>query len=235
MLSSKINLVSLAALTTLAAASTITSTVTLFVPGVDESQPLIGSVLGSDESATTYVLDCLTVTETTYCGIKGPITLTEGPETAKYTIPAAVDPNGSVAFTGYIDCSLAGSVSAVCIESFGGTEVVSPGKSTQTYTGSDQAYMPVTITATARTRDITSTPTATAADSLGPELTAAPGSGDDDDGDGGTDSDKDKGMGTSTETGQQPDQSGAAVPGAVANANAGWFMGGAAVVAMALL
>jgi len=123
-----------------------TSIVTLYIPGADV-QPLDASIIGSDATATTYAIQCAPGTDSSDCGLPGVITLTEGPKTAAYTMPAEPDASGGVAFTGFMDCSLAGTTSAVCVESFGGNEANSPGSSTVTYTGTDQPYMPVTITA----------------------------------------------------------------------------------------
>jgi len=50
------------------------------------------------------------------------------------------------AFTGLYECSLAGTSSAVCFQSFGGSEANDPGSSTLTLTGTDYTFMPVTIT-----------------------------------------------------------------------------------------
>jgi len=123
-----------------------TSTITLYVPGAD-TQPLVASVVASDPTATTYAVQCAPGTDSNDCGFNGIFTLTEGPATAKCTFPAELDANGTLAFTGYIDCALAGTTSAVCIESFDGNEANSPGITTETYTGTDQPYMPVIITA----------------------------------------------------------------------------------------
>lgn len=46
-----------------------------------------------------------------------------------------------------MDCSLAGTTSAVCVESYGGDQANFPGITTETYSGTQQPYMPVTITA----------------------------------------------------------------------------------------
>ncbi|RFU33986.1 hypothetical protein B7463_g2351, partial [Scytalidium lignicola] len=131
-----------------------TSVVTLYVPGADV-QPLDASIVGSDATATTYAIQCAPGTDSNDCGLPGVITLVEGPKTAKYTMSAEMDASGAVAFTGYVDCSLAGTTSAVCIESYGGNEANSPGRSTMTYTGTDLEYMPVTITAGAAAKATT--------------------------------------------------------------------------------
>ncbi|TAQ90667.1 hypothetical protein B7494_g968 [Chlorociboria aeruginascens] len=144
--SASMNIFSLLAMAGLILAQT--SVVTLYVPDADP-QPLVASIIGSDATATTYALQCAPGTDGSDCGFDGVVTLTEGPSTAQYTFPAELGDDGSVAFTGYMDCSLAGTVSAVCIESAGGSDVNFPGITTNTYTGTDQPYIPVTITAAA--------------------------------------------------------------------------------------
>ncbi|PMD18758.1 hypothetical protein NA56DRAFT_647641 [Hyaloscypha hepaticicola] len=109
--------------------------VSLFVPGAD-TQPLIGAVVGSDASATTYAIRCI---DDNTCGFPGGLTLTEGPSTAVYTISEAAE------FTGIFDCSLAGTSSAVCVQPNGGSGANDPGTSTVTLTGTDYTSMPVTI------------------------------------------------------------------------------------------
>jgi len=122
-----------------------TTTQTLYIPGADV-QPLVASVIGADATATTYLLQCSPGTDSSDCGFDGPVTLTEGPATAAYTFPAENFDNGTLAFTGYQDCALYGTTSAVCVESAGGAEANFPGMSTVTYTGTDQPYMPVVVT-----------------------------------------------------------------------------------------
>lgn len=144
-----------------------TSVVTLYIPGADV-QPLDASIIGSDAAATTYAVQCAPGTDSDDCGFPGVFTLTEGPKTAKYTISAETDDNGSVAFTGYMDCSLAGTTSAVCIESYGGNEANFPGSSIATYTGTDVVYMPVTITAGAAAKATAGGSSSTAVSSTTP-------------------------------------------------------------------
>lgn len=138
-----ITLFSLLGAATLALTQTITQT--LYIPGADP-QSLVASVLGADATATTYLLQCSTGTDSSDCGFDGPVTLTEGPATAAYTFPAEYFDNGTLAITGYQDCALYGTTSAVCVESAGGAEANFPGMSTVTYTGTDQPYMPVVVT-----------------------------------------------------------------------------------------
>lgn len=47
--------------------------------------------------------------------------------------------------TAVVDCSIANPTSAICVESFGGSEANSPGKTTETYSGTS-VYQPVIIT-----------------------------------------------------------------------------------------
>jgi len=123
-----------------------TSTVNLFIPGADV-QPLVASIVASDATATTYAVECSPGTDSSDCGFPGVFTLTEGPSRAQYTLAPEVDENGTTAFAGYIDCSLAGTISAVCTESYGGTEANDPGVATETISGTDLAFIPVVITA----------------------------------------------------------------------------------------
>ncbi|PMD35542.1 hypothetical protein L207DRAFT_587840 [Hyaloscypha variabilis F] len=142
-----------------------TTTISLYIPGAD-TQPLIGSIVGSDAAATTYALSCI---DSDTCGYPAGLTLTEGPSTAAYTL------SEGPAFTGFKKCSLAGTSTAVCFESNGGSEANFPGSSTETYTGTDFTYMPVTITdsagaaATSNSEVIKSGSSATTATTTGPE------------------------------------------------------------------
>jgi len=140
------------------------TTISLFVPGAD-TQPLVGSVIGSDKDATTYALQCAPGTDGSDCGFPGVFTLTEGPSTAVYAISEDIEASGGstiLAFTALIDCSLAGS-SAVCTESYGGQEANDPGQSTETLTGTDFTYMPVVITAGSLNTNAPAAPSSTTA------------------------------------------------------------------------
>lgn len=194
-----------------------TTTISLYIPGAD-TQPLIGSIVGSDSAATTYALQCVAGTDASDCGFPGVFTLTEGPATAAYTMSEAGS-DGTLALTGYMDCSLAGTVSAVCAESFGGTEANFPGTSTETFTGTDYSFMPVTITGAAAVTSSSSVvkggPSATTeTSSSGATKTSTSG----------IDASQSSAAGTSTST--------AGVPAITGNAR--WFAGGAAL-AMAVL
>jgi len=121
------------------------STISLFIPGAD-SQSLVASIVGSDATATTYAFQCAPGTDSDDCGFPEVVTLTEGASTAAYTFTPEVDANGTTAFAGYVDCSLAPS-SAVCAISAGGTDANFSGVMTSTLTGTDYTSMAVVITA----------------------------------------------------------------------------------------
>ncbi|KAG4420754.1 hypothetical protein IFR04_006140 [Cadophora malorum] len=202
-----------------------TSTVNLYIPGAD-TQSLIGEVVGTASSTTTYALQCLTPGEE--CGFRGQFTITENAATAKYTMPAENGEDGVLAFTGRIDCSLDSTISAVCVESFGGSEANFPGESTETYTGTDFQYMPVFITAGAAVgTGSTAASTTSSAGSSSQTQTSS----------GGGSSGSVKQTGTSTgalSVGTATSTSTAGVP--ALTGNKGRVFGGAAVVgAMALM
>ncbi|OAF55696.1 hypothetical protein VC83_07756 [Pseudogymnoascus destructans] len=201
------------------------ATVTLFVPSTDE-QPLVASIIGSDATATTYAVSCDPGAEAQDCGVEGTITLTEGPTTVKYTIAPVIDPNGQTAFAGHFDCSLAGTTSAVCVESHGGSEASFPGVSTETYIGTDQPYIHITIMAGA----VGANRIAPSTTGSGAESTQTSGAG----AGAGMSATDTKGSGvaaTTTDSGPGGASTGAA---AAVSQGAGWVLGGAAM-AMAML
>ncbi|KFY09665.1 hypothetical protein V492_05401 [Pseudogymnoascus sp. VKM F-4246] len=212
------------ALTTVSAAQK--ATITLFVPGTEDDS-LVASIIGSDATATTYAINCDSNADKA-CGVEGTITLTEGPKTAKYTIAPVIDPNGETAFAGKYECSLAGTTSAVCTESHGGSEANFPGISTETYTGTDQPYIPITITARAIGANRIASPSTTGS-AAGSTETSETGAG----AGAGAGADE-KGSGdaaTTTDSGAQAMSTGAA---AAISQGAGWVFGGAAM-ALAML
>lgn len=120
---------------------------------------------------------------------------------------------------GKYECSLAGTTSAVCIESHGGSQANFPGISTETYTGTDQPYIPITITARAAGANSIASPSTTGS---GTEATQTSGTG--------------AGEGaevaaTTTNSGLEGVSTGAA---AAISQGAGWVLGGAAM-ALAML
>jgi len=126
-----------AALLGLTAASVETSTVTLILFGFDP-QPLVGSVMGSDATATTYSIKCKPGTDASNCGLPaGGMTIAEGPSTVSMQMAIGDGTYGT------IHCSLDGTTRADCTETVGGSTSVG------VLTGTDiaSAYMPVVVTA----------------------------------------------------------------------------------------
>ncbi|KAH8590681.1 hypothetical protein B0O99DRAFT_691242 [Bisporella sp. PMI_857] len=128
--------------------SSAQSTVSLFIAGAD-SMPLIASAIASDSSATTFAVQCAPGTEGNDCGIPGGFVMTQGPDRARYTVSDNTEVNSTtvIAFTAEIDCSLAGTTSAVCVASYGGDEANFPGKETTTFNQDDMVFQTATLTA----------------------------------------------------------------------------------------
>lgn len=124
-----------------------------------------------------------------------------------------------------MDCSLDGTKSAVCVESFGGTEANFPGITTETYTGTDLPYMPVVITAGAAVSTGSSPSSAVPSTTTnGTTATHTSGSSTKTSSSGGNSSGpaQANSSGTSTSTAGVP-----AITG-----NSGWVLGGALALAM---
>ncbi|OWO99565.1 hypothetical protein B2J93_2610 [Marssonina coronariae] len=202
-----------------------TSTVSLYIPGAD-TQALVGSIVGSDATLTTYAIECApSSTDGEACGFSGQFTLTENAASAKYTIPAELDSNGTLVRTGRIDCSLAGAASAVCVESFGGSEANFPGISTETYTGTDFSYLPVIITAGVAVTRGSPTPGVSATSTSGSSTSQTSGSSTKVQGSGGTPSKTPQAA---------PRTSTSTAGGPTATGNTGWVLGGA-MAALAMM
>jgi len=204
------------------------TTVSLFIPGAD-TQPLVGSIIGSDSTATTYAVQCAPGTDSNDCGFPGVFTLTEGPSTAKYAISGSIEGDDSsvtstvVAFTGVLDCSVDGKASsAICAESFGGEGANFPGTSTETITGTDFFYMPVVITAGLSNTGSAASPSSTSAAPTG-SSTSAKGSKTSS-GSGAAETGSSSAASSSTSTGGIP----------MITGNAGWVVGGVALAAVLL-
>lgn len=124
--------------------------------------------------------------------------------------------------TGYFDCALAGTTSAVCIESFGGTDANFPGSSTETYTGTGLAFMSVVITAGV-TASTSSSPIVPSTTTSGPSATNTSGSSTKTSSAGESTSGANQGISaTSSSTGGVP----------VARESAKWVLGGIAALAI---
>ena len=130
---------------------------------------------------------------------------------------------------GQYDCSLAGTTSAVCVESHGGSEANFPGVSTETYTGTDQPYIPITITARAVSANrVASTSTAGSGAESTQTSDAGAGAGA---GMSAADAKSSGDAATTTNSGPGGASTGAA---AAISQGAGWVLGGAAM-ALAML
>lgn len=124
------------------------STVPVYVPGyrTENWDGLVGSVMTSDRTATTYTVFCSNPDD---CRISGPLpfTFAEGPSTFKYS--------GSVEsqLTAIMSCQLASTTAATCTEysSFGSgfteNNITGPTETTRTvtYSGSDVQWANLTI------------------------------------------------------------------------------------------
>ncbi|KAG8533601.1 uncharacterized protein KY384_001341 [Bacidia gigantensis] len=148
------------------------TTVSLLLPFAD-SQSLLGSIVGADASATTYVIQCpeqkqkrqvATVTATStaasssgsnndnsdenddsLCGIPSPVTVIEGPSTLSFSL-------GLEDVTRVVDCKLEATTQAICSGTISGTGVTTdasnPAVQTATLAGTDLgAPIAVVITA----------------------------------------------------------------------------------------
>lgn len=144
-------------------------TVSLFIPAADP-QSLVGSIVGGDATATTYVVECanggsnalaaLTAAaaattglaaaltslgndDSDNCGFPVPVTIVEGPSTVAYSL-------GIEDSTVSINCALSGTSIAVCTAAASGailTQESIPTVTATTLSGTDVTFLPVVITA----------------------------------------------------------------------------------------
>lgn len=125
-------------------AITAAQTTTVIIPNLYAEEPdgsyilPTASVVSANPTATTLDLKC----PSQDCGLFPKQTLIYGPSTWHVDM---ADPNPD-AFTGTMDCKFASS-SAVCTESFGGSEANFPGTSISTYEWEGLATMQVVVTA----------------------------------------------------------------------------------------
>ncbi|KAM0804301.1 hypothetical protein BDR22DRAFT_593722 [Usnea florida] len=165
-------------------------TASLFIPNAD-AQSLVGSIVGGDATATTYLIQCANdgsngaaattaaAASTTAaaaattdvgddldsdsCGFPSPVTVVEGPSTVAYALTL----DDSVAS---VNCVLSGTSIAVCTASASGAiltqETGVPTLTSTTLSGTDVSFMPVVITAGSVT-NTASTPSSTTASTTG--------------------------------------------------------------------
>ncbi|KAK0659758.1 hypothetical protein QBC41DRAFT_44621 [Cercophora samala] len=143
------------------------STVSVYIPGYGEAHwaALRGSIIGSDQSATTYTVFC--AEKAPSCQIAGdlPFVFTEGPETLKY---GGIAP-GTI--TADLECKLDGTTAATCTgsSSFGANHwegtITGPTQTvwTETFTTPEVTWGALTLTTPGplpNTIDIEGTPAA---------------------------------------------------------------------------
>ncbi|KAB8258528.1 hypothetical protein BDV32DRAFT_68996 [Aspergillus pseudonomiae] len=127
----------------ISASSSVTS---MFLLGLDP-QSLEASIVGNDATATTYSVSCAPPTPTASddygydCGLGPGLTVTDASPTIIYEL------NEKPEFYMTVECSVAGTTSAVCTETAGGPEANFPGTTISTLQQSEMAFVPVTITA----------------------------------------------------------------------------------------
>jgi hypothetical protein len=166
----------IAALTLMGMVSAQSSVVDLYLLGLDDSSNLIGSVIASDKTATTYSITCKsdastaapTTTAAFYddydygCGIPPSFTFTQGPSTVHFTYSysdyesdSAYGTHSASSYsaqeTAVIGCVITESSSGICSATAAGNDGVSSFSTAETSSFDDIASVlspvPVTITA----------------------------------------------------------------------------------------
>jgi len=207
---------------------------------------LIASIITSYQSSTIYAVQCGKDTDAADCGIGAGIVLTQGPRTAGYTMSDGTQDgaNSVLLFTGYFDCSLKGTSTAICTESFGGEEANFPGSSTETLTGTDFTYQTATLTGS--TLNILGA--APASSTTGSTASSTSGSGATQTGSNSNNNNNDNNSGSTSGSGSKETGSNTSNGGngdakstrtstggmAMITGNAQWVMGGAALAAALL-
>ncbi|KAF2462095.1 hypothetical protein BDY21DRAFT_368226 [Lineolata rhizophorae] len=127
-----------------AAQSDDSTVVNIFLVGTDP-QDLVASAVTVDGSTATLMVGCPPGTNSEDCGFESavPITVGSGGSVVEefYTAPSGTDSTFSAS------CSVTGTTEAVCAVSEGGVDANLPGETTVTLSGSDVAFLPVTVTA----------------------------------------------------------------------------------------
>lgn len=118
-------------------------TVSLMLLDTDP-QTLVASVITANPSTTEYVVGCPTGVDQNDCGYNPPMTIKHAGSVYGGSITAAEEQ-----FTMSWECTVftSGETSAVCATSAGGAQANFPGQETATLTGTDVAFIPVTVTA----------------------------------------------------------------------------------------
>ncbi|EEA22351.1 hypothetical protein TMatcc_008211 [Talaromyces marneffei ATCC 18224] len=135
-----------------AVAQSVTS---LFLPGI-MSQALVGSVIDSSGSTTTYSIACPSGTDADDCGVDGTMIAIEGPHTAIFN---RIDADDEIA--AFVSCDLENSPTATCTTTISGPGAGhNTGTSTKTFTNASSMRIPVTITSAPSTGTSVSIPAA---------------------------------------------------------------------------
>ncbi|KAH8692024.1 hypothetical protein BGW36DRAFT_386843 [Talaromyces proteolyticus] len=142
--------------------------VTMLLPNMND-EPWVASVVGENDAATTYAVNCGSGTSDDCGGVPG-FTAMQGSKTAGYYFSLTA----SDVLVSY-GCSVGGSTTAICTEAVTGTGAMSPGTSTFTLGPSDLPLMeqPVTVTAGSITQDTSSATSAVSAVSAASAASAA--------------------------------------------------------------
>ncbi|KAE8355899.1 hypothetical protein BDV28DRAFT_128080 [Aspergillus coremiiformis] len=166
-------LVSLAMAGLVSANSSVTS---MFLLGLDP-QSLEASIIGNDATATTYSITCAPSPTTTAstddnedgyeCGLGPGLTLTDISPTT------IVEMNEKPNFSYTVNCSVAGTTSAVCTQIAGGPDANFPGTTIATVPQSEMVFVPVTITAGSITSASAAASATATAESTGKASSAA--------------------------------------------------------------
>ncbi|KAE8142826.1 hypothetical protein BDV38DRAFT_234096 [Aspergillus pseudotamarii] len=156
----------------ISASSSVTS---MFLLGFDP-QSLEASIVGNDATATTYSITCApspTVSasdddDDDYdCGLGPGLTLTDASPTT------IIEMNEKPDFSYTVNCSVAGTISAVCTAVGDGPEANFPGTVISTIHQSEMSFLPVTITAGSVTSVAATASATTTADSGSKGTTSA--------------------------------------------------------------
>ncbi|KAE8451315.1 hypothetical protein EG329_004481 [Mollisiaceae sp. DMI_Dod_QoI] len=85
-----------------------TSTISLFLPGGGPSNEgdLVGSIIASDDTATTYVIGCAADVTASICEDYPGVTLTEGSDMAAFTITPYADDTTTIDYAYTFSCTL---------------------------------------------------------------------------------------------------------------------------------
>ncbi|KAE8345644.1 hypothetical protein BDV24DRAFT_125413 [Aspergillus arachidicola] len=128
----------------ISASSSVTS---MFLLGFDP-QSLEASIVGNDATATTYSINCAPSPTASAsddddydCGVGPGLTLTDASPTT------IMEMNDKPNFSYTVNCSVAGTASAVCTAIGDGPEANFPGTVISTIQQSEMSFLPVTITA----------------------------------------------------------------------------------------